>query len=72
LYINPNITLIDNDTVPFDEDKKNIFILEWADKTVDINDLRSSEREITNLEGIPEDQIYMAVYNIRSSVVLNA
>ena len=40
-------------------------INEWANEDIDLNDLRDSEKDITSLNNIPENEIYLAVYDIR-------
>ena len=42
----------------------------WYNTSVDVSNLRSQEKEVTLIE-VGEDN-YMAVYDIRSGVVLNA
>lgn len=47
-------------------------ILDWKAEGIEQSKLRSSEREIRQLDGTPEDQIYIAIYDTSYEVKFNA
>lgn len=59
LYVTPNET-------------KKETVLEWLNEEVSIKDLRSMEKEIVTLETNEPDEIYLAIYDLRHTVVLQA
>ena len=53
------------------DEGENLF--RWKDEKVDIKDLRESEFEITQLtDGVPKGQIFLAVYDLRPTVYIQA
>lgn len=65
LYINP-------DTVRSQSKKDTSLILDWESEGVQLSSLRSNEKEIIQLEKLPENQIYLAIYDTSSDVKFNA
>jgi len=59
--------------VHLDEEDKKMVILQWYNQVVDIANLRTSEKEVALLEAEDESsEIYMAIYDLRSIVRLQA
>ena len=47
-------------------------VLQWTDNSVDVNLLRTTEKEVALFDAENQDDIYMAVYDLRGTVRLQA
>lgn len=60
------------DTVYSQTMKDTSLILDWESEGAKLSNLRSNEKEIIQLENLPDNQIYLAIYDTSSDVRFNA